>query len=710
MAKTSDMRKTKAELIEELQKLRRQVAGPQEQVDGSKEAEATLTQEQLLLHALMDYIPDFVYFKDTESHFIRVNRSQSERFGLDDPTDVVGKTDFDFFTDEHARPAYEDEQRIVRTGEPMLGLEEKETWPDGSVSWVSTSKLPLRDETGKTVGTFGVSRDITARKQAEVALERRAVQLQTVAEVGREAAAILDLRQLLDRMVNLVSDGFGFYHVGIFLLDEIGQYAVLRAASSEGGQRMLERRYSLPVGQVGVVGSAVMTSEPHIALDVGEDAVFFDNPDLPETRSEMALPLWVRGEVIGVLDVQSREPSAFTEEDVAILLILADQLAIAIQNARLVERTEEQLRELNLLYGQFNAETWERLLAAERPLGYVYDQIDVSPVDELPSPAYDLAVERNEIVGLDASGASESVLAVPLRIRGQVIGSLGVEADNGRDWTPEEVTLVEAVSEQVAQAIDSARLFAEAQKTALSMESLYQTSRAISSSLEEEEMVRAVLEAVYRTLNCEHVLLSTVDEERGTIGLQHGIWGGEFDVYPEWKEMSQYSLDDQDIVPDIYRSGRTEIIEEWDGRFDREIWDKLGRERYLHIFMPINLRERVIGVVEVAFDKHQKDRISDDEVQMLSAFMDQAAVALENVRLFDQVQRRAQREHRTYEIANRLRRSPDISTILQTAVDELGQTLRVDRAIVRLRVKPREERARTEESARAEGQEQPMEG
>jgi PAS domain S-box-containing protein len=710
MAKTGDMKKTKAELTEELQKLRRQVARLQKQVDEYEEAEATPTQEQLLLRALLDSTPDHIYFKDTDSRFIKVSRSHAERFGLDDPVDIVGMIDFDFFTEEHARPAYEDEQRIIRTGEPVLGLEEKETWADGSVSWVSTSKMPLRDEEGRIIGTFGISTDVTTRKQAELALERRAIQLQTVAEVGREAAAILDVRQLLDRTVNFVSEGFGFYHVGIFLLEELGQYAVLRAASSEGGRRMLERGHSLPVGQVGIVGSAAAANEPHIALDVGEDAVFFDNPNLPETRSEMALPLSVRGEVIGVLDVQSEEPSAFTEEDVATLRVLADQLAVAIQNARLIERADEQMRELNLLYGQFSAETWSRLLSAERPMGYVYDRVEVSPVDELPSPAYDLAVERNKLVELDTSETSGSVLAVPLRVRGQVIGSLGVEVSDNRGWTPEEVTLIEAVSEQVAQAVDGARLFAEAQKTALSMESLYQTSRAISSSLEEEEMIRAVLEAVYRTLNCEHVLLNTVDEERKTIGLQHGIWGGEFDIYPEWKAKNQYSLDDQDIVPDIYRSGRTEIIGEWDDRFNREIWEEFGHERFLRVFMPISLRERVIGVIEVAFDKRRKDRISDDEVQMLAAFMDQAAVALENVRLFDQVQRRAQREHRIYEIANRLRRSPDISTILQTAVDELGQTLQVDRAMVRLKIKPRGERARVEEVARAEEQGQPVEG
>jgi len=701
MAK-SDMRKTKAELVEELKDLRRQVAGLQKDVEQFEEAQEAPTQEELLLSALMESVPDYVYFKDRQSRFVRTTTSHAEAFGLSDPADVIGRTDFDFFTEEHARPAYEDEQEIIRTGEPILDVEERETWPDRPDTWVSTSKMPRRDETGEIVGTFGISRDITARKQAELALERRAVQLQTVAEVAREAVSILDVHDLLERAVQLVSEGFGFYHTGIFLLDELKQYAILRAASSEGGKRMLEQNHRLAVGQVGVVGYVAATNEPRVALDVGEDAVFFDNPDLPETRSEMALSLAVRGEVIGVLDVQSTQPSAFSEDDVAVLRILADQLAITIENARLVQRTEEQVRELNLLYGQFSAETWARLSAAEHALGYVYDRVDVSPIEELPSPAHSLAVERGETVAFDAAEAEGTALAVPLRIRGQVIGSLGVEAADGRDWSPEEITLVEAVCEQVAQAIDGARLFAEAQKTALSMESLYQTSRAIASSLEEEAMVRAVLEAVYRTLNCEHVLLSTVDEEAKTINLAHGVWQGEFDIHPKWLEMGRYSLDAPNIVPDVYRSGSTEIIGEWDDRFNREVWEKFGHERFLRVFMPIKLREQVIGVVEVAYDRRQKGRVGEDEVQMLAAFMDQAAVALENVRLFEQVQRRAQREHQIYEIANRLRRSPDISTILQTAVNELGQALRVDRALVRLMVKSREEQTGGQEVASVE--------
>jgi PAS domain S-box-containing protein len=135
-----------------------------------KRAEEALSKERSLLRALMDNVPDHIYFKDADSRFITMSRAQADRFGLSDPSQVLGKTDFDFFTEEHARPAFEDEQKIIQTGQPIVGVEEKETWPDGRVTWVSTTKMPLRDKEGNIIGTFGISRDITERKRAEKAL------------------------------------------------------------------------------------------------------------------------------------------------------------------------------------------------------------------------------------------------------------------------------------------------------------------------------------------------------------------------------------------------------------------------------------------------------------------------------------------------------------------------------------------------------------
>ena len=137
-----------------------------------KRVEEELVYERYLLHSLMDTIPDSIYFKDRESRFLRVNRSLAERFGFDDPASALGKSDLDLFTEEHARPAYEDEQAIIGTGKPIIAKEEKETWPDGRVTWVSTTKMPLRGAGGSISGTLGISRDITDRKQTEEELYR----------------------------------------------------------------------------------------------------------------------------------------------------------------------------------------------------------------------------------------------------------------------------------------------------------------------------------------------------------------------------------------------------------------------------------------------------------------------------------------------------------------------------------------------------------
>ncbi|MBE9507558.1 MAG: GAF domain-containing protein, partial [Chloroflexi bacterium] len=176
-------------------------------------------------------------------------------------------------------------------------------------------------------------------------LERRTLHLQVAAEVARDATTARDLDDLLNRAVNLIRERFEFYHAGIFLVDERDEYAVLRAATGEAGRHMLEQGHRLKVGEQGIVGDVTGSGQPHIALDVGADAVHFDNPLLPETRLEMALPLKVGERVIGALDVQSIREAAFDEESVAALQIMADQLAVAIEKTRLFEQTQAALEE-----------------------------------------------------------------------------------------------------------------------------------------------------------------------------------------------------------------------------------------------------------------------------------------------------------------------------------------------------------------------------
>jgi len=199
--------KTKKQLIKEIEKLREQIKntdikGNEGNIDGHissgeditkrNQTEDALAYEHYLFHTLMNHIPDAIYFKDKDSHFIRINKAQADMFGLDDPAEAVGMSDFDFFKNEHAQVVYMDEQEVIKSGKPLVCQEEKETWPDGHETWALTTKMPFLDKEGKIVGTFGISRDITGRKQAEEALRESDLRYRLLIETSASGVNLID--------------------------------------------------------------------------------------------------------------------------------------------------------------------------------------------------------------------------------------------------------------------------------------------------------------------------------------------------------------------------------------------------------------------------------------------------------------------------------------------------------------------------------------
>jgi GAF domain-containing protein len=326
-------------------------------------------------------------------------------------------------------------------------------------------------------------------------LERRARYLQATSSVGREAQSLLgDPRALLSRVVDLISEQFGFYHAGLFLVDPQGQWAELQAASSEGGQRMLARNHRLQVGAQGIVGTVAARGEPRIALDVGEDAAFLANPDLPDTRSEMALPLRARGEIIGVLDVQSTEPGAFSEEDVSVMQSLADQVAMAIDNARLFEQAEAGVEAERRARGELSREAWRQLLRAESGLGYLGNQQGVHPAGDVWLPEMEEAASRSRTT---VSRDDETRLAVPVLVAGQVIGVLdGRKRAGAGSWAPEERTVLETLADQLSAALERARLYRQTRRSAARERAIGEITSRVRESLDMD----AILQAAVREL------------------------------------------------------------------------------------------------------------------------------------------------------------------------------------------------------------------
>jgi len=335
-------------------------------------------------------------------------------------------------------------------------------------------------------------------------LARRGAQLETAAQIARDAAVIQDVGQLLEETVQLVSTRFGFYHTGLFLLDAAKAYAVLRAASSPGGQRMLARGHRLKVGGESIVGYVTMRGQPRVVLDVGADAVFFDNPDLPETHSEVALPLRVRGEIIGALDVQSTEVGAFDEDDVIVIQTLADQVAVAISNAQLFQRVQESLEAERRAYGELSREAWQGLLRARPDLGQRYDPQGILPApDRWREEARQAAREGQAVPG---EYASAPALAVPLKVREQVIGVLDAHKLAGAgDWTAAEIALLQTLVDQLGLALESARLYQDSQHRAARERLIGEISTRMRETLDVDTVLRTAIREMGETLSVSRV-------------------------------------------------------------------------------------------------------------------------------------------------------------------------------------------------------------
>lgn len=335
--------------------------------------------------------------------------------------------------------------------------------------------------------------------------EKRARQFEAIAQVARATTTNESLESLLPRLTALISNYFGFYHTGLFLLDENREFAVLRAANSEGGRRMLERRHKLPIGQAGIVGFVAATGSPRIALDVGADSVFFNNPDLPDTRSELALPLRIADEVVGALDVQSTVSNAFQEEDIEILSTLADQVAIAIQNARSYETTQELLKEAQRVSETYLQDAWQVLQSEEKSVGYRVTENEVSPlVKPLKSAEVKKALQDRQTV---AENGETAVLAIPIRMRDEVIGVMDIRSSSEHEWDEDEVDIAEAIAERLSLALEASLLLKATQRQAEIERITSDISGKIGATTQFDSILRTAAEELSRVLGGSEVLV-----------------------------------------------------------------------------------------------------------------------------------------------------------------------------------------------------------
>jgi GAF domain-containing protein len=341
--------------------------------------------------------------------------------------------------------------------------------------------------------------------QANKESNRRAKQFEAITLVSSAISSIRSLDELLPKITQLISNEFGFYHVGIFLNDDRKEYAILRASNSEGGQTMLARGHKLKIGEQGIVGYTTGSGKPRIALDVGEDAIFFDNPDLPHTRSEIALPLKIGSAIVGALDVQSTEAAAFSEEDVRALSLLADQVSLVIENARLFDQARKSLDEAETVYRQYIRQAWNRLPKEQTLAGVVYSANGVRQIERL-----------NDLEQI-APTEQINMVSMPIEIRGEYIGTLDVHLPLTVEPSTDQLDLIKAVADRVAISAENARLFEETTRRAERERIVSDITTKIRSASDPGDMIQIALQELKTALGATQVqLLPHVLPKAGT--------------------------------------------------------------------------------------------------------------------------------------------------------------------------------------------------
>jgi GAF domain-containing protein len=352
-------------------------------------------------------------------------------------------------------------------------------------------------------------------------LQRRTQQLQAAAEVSRAATSLLDSEQLMWRVSELLAERFELYHVGLFRIDATGHWAEYRAGAGETGRRLAQEHFRLEVGGDSLIGWCTAHAQARITQDVTTETQRVVHPLVPSTRSEAALPLIVRGRMIGALSVQSNLPGTFDANAVAVLQTITDQVAVAMENARLFAESQEALQAMRRAYGAWSRQTWSELLRNHPRWGYTYRDQSIVPAGEDWEPEALEAMQTGKTVVRDpepdgSKSPSAPMVAVPLKIRGQTVGVLSFYKGDPHhahgtgttsQWTPEEANLLERLARQMEMALENAQFYEQVQRRAVREQIARQVTSRIRETLDVEAVLRTAVEEVRESLALPEVVV-----------------------------------------------------------------------------------------------------------------------------------------------------------------------------------------------------------
>jgi GAF domain-containing protein len=358
-----------------------------------------------------------------------------------------------------------------------------------------TEVQEINQQLGDAVQELNANRERLEQRVSERTsdLERRTRQIEASAEVSRVATSILDTNELLRKVVDVIRESFDLYYVGIFLTDERNEWVILRAGTGEAGRLMLARGHKIRVGE-GMVGWCVANGRARIASETRDDAVRRPSQELPDTRSEAALPLTSRDRILGVLTVQSDKVGAFDPDTITALQAMVDQVAVALDNARLYTESQEAVLALRRSYGELSRQAWADILRAQPVMGYGSD----------PRGVYSIKPE-DEAGEIQSDGKT---LKIPIKLRDQILGSIQAQKEDEDDeWAKDEVELLGTLVDQLSVALENARLYEDTQRRAEQERITSDISARIRESLDVDTVLQTAVLEMRRALNLEEITI-----------------------------------------------------------------------------------------------------------------------------------------------------------------------------------------------------------
>lgn len=528
---------------------------------------------------------------------------------------------------------------------------------------------------------------LIANKKVQQAVTKQARELQTVAELSRIATTILDVNELLQQVSDLTKEQFNLYHVHIYLMSQDEQYLTLTAGAGEVGRQMAAEGRQIPLRQKqSLVARAARLRQGVIANDARAEAGFLPHPLLPDTRSELATPLIAGEQVLGVLDIQASEANYFSETDINIQTTLAAQIATAIQNARQYQRTQEALHELTRMQQMLIRDGWDSFLTTRETevQGFMYDQREVQPI--MRHDGLDTAVMPNTMPEVMTP---DTAVRTSLTVRGATIGVLGVRDPSGQPVPADKQQLLASISQQVAEALERARLFEESELSrqqldtrARQLAAINRVATAVAQQLQPEQLLEAVYEEIRQVINADSFYVGFYHEDTDTLEIRVNYEGGKsmpattVQLTPTSQSYRVIQSGERVLVnlsPEQVQEIQQQIKENTAVTI---LGDLEKPPTATQLFVPLQTGARVTGIMSV--QSYAFNAYSEDDLDLLAGIASYVSVGLENSRLFTQTQEKAEELALINEVAQVVSQQLDIEQVLSTVHERISQVMSVD--------------------------------